>query len=212
MTETTALDHRHDRDLPRGRIADPSAGDPTQSEQLAILLAVLDRVFAPGTAIVELGAGSGRVVDLILRRVPAARVVGVDPSPSALELAKLRIGPARSGVTWVEGDLRQPRALALPEDHYSVVLAVHTLHDLTAKARRATFALAYRTLEPGGHLLIADRVAVPSAEIYPAVAAVRECVAASRNGGRPASAALQDRVADEAQAGGGTVTLSQELA
>jgi trans-aconitate 2-methyltransferase len=54
---------------------------------------VLERLELAGEeAVLDAGCGSGRVTALLLERVPNGRVVGVDASPSMIELARERLG------------------------------------------------------------------------------------------------------------------------
>jgi len=57
---------------------------------------ILERVICPGRqVIVDLGCGPGAITELILERVqgqqPPPHVIGVDPSPSALQKARAAI-------------------------------------------------------------------------------------------------------------------------
>src|SRR3989337_1993520 len=64
-----------------------------------------DRVVRPAAeAVIDLGCGPGAVTKLILERIgdtPGARVIGVDPSTSALEQARVDVPDRR--VEFLEG-------------------------------------------------------------------------------------------------------------
>lgn len=111
---------------------------------------IVDRVICPGRGrIVDLGCGPGAVTKLILERLgPAAQqseVVGIDPSPSALE--KARAANPSPGVRFVEGSAEQVSGLVASADAVMFLNAIHLVPD---KAR--VIAEIRRILKPGGVL------------------------------------------------------------
>ncbi|MBS5748273.1 MULTISPECIES: N5-glutamine methyltransferase family protein [Actinotignum] len=76
---------------------------------------------AAGPLVVDLGTGSGAIALSIATEVPAARVIGVDADPQALQLAATNNARYGSPVTFLHHDVAEP----LPElDHAaSVVVA-----------------------------------------------------------------------------------------
>ncbi len=99
--------------------------------------------------VVDVGCGPGTAVREAARR--GARVIGVDPAPVMLRLART-LTPNRPAITWAEGaaeDLRQPDASA------TVVWSLATVHhwrDVTAG-----LAEIKRVLAPGGRFLAIER-------------------------------------------------------
>src|SRR6266516_3314855 len=82
---------------------------------------ILERVICPGRqVIVDLGCGPGAVTELILERVrgqqPPPRVIGVDPSPSALEKARAAISSkfaefVQGSAEWLSKLVKSPDTL-----------------------------------------------------------------------------------------------------
>ncbi len=100
----------------------------------------------PGDTVVDLGCGPGAVTELILERVDAssgAVVYAIDPSPSALEVARQRVRSAV--VRFLEGTAERLSQLVPSAD---VVLFCNAIHLVQDKLRVVREALA--VLRPGG--------------------------------------------------------------
>ncbi|WP_342363579.1 metalloregulator ArsR/SmtB family transcription factor [Terrarubrum flagellatum] len=113
----------------------------------AIVSAVGDR---PIHALLDLGAGTGRMLQLFAGR--ASRLVGVDSSPAMLQVARANL--AKAGVRGVE--LRQGDIYALPVERnaFDVVIIHQVLHYLDDPSRALREAAA--SLAPGGRMIVAD--------------------------------------------------------
>jgi demethylmenaquinone methyltransferase/2-methoxy-6-polyprenyl-1,4-benzoquinol methylase/ArsR family transcriptional regulator len=101
-------------------------------------------------AILDLGTGTGRMLELIAPL--AARAVGVDQSPAMLSLARARL--AQSGLRNAllrQGDIYAP---PVERDAYDLVVVHQVLHFLDDPSR--ALREAARTLRPGGRLLVVD--------------------------------------------------------
>ena len=113
--------------------------------------AVLEAV-GPGPfhAVLDLGTGTGRMLELLAPR--AARAVGIDGSPAMLSVARSRLD--RKGLRNVQ--LRQGDIYALPleRDGYDLVVVHQVLHYLDDPGR--AIREAARVLRPGGRLLVID--------------------------------------------------------
>jgi len=110
---------------------------------------IVERVVDPGRRlIVDLGCGPGAVTQLILERVgdqPDVRVIGIDPSPSAVQRAREAI---RSKVAeFIEGTAE---GLARLVSHVDLVVFLNAIHLVPDKAQVLT--TIRRTLKPGGVL------------------------------------------------------------
>jgi demethylmenaquinone methyltransferase/2-methoxy-6-polyprenyl-1,4-benzoquinol methylase/ArsR family transcriptional regulator len=105
---------------------------------------------APVHALLDLGTGTGRMLELL--GPLAQRAVGVDQSPQMLGVARARI--ERAGLRHVQ--LRQGDIYALPveTDFYDLAVMHQVLHYLDDPLR--AIREAARILCPGGRLLIVD--------------------------------------------------------
>ncbi len=120
---------------------------PDAQVEAAILEMVGD---GPLRALLDLGAGTGRMLELLAPH--AARAVGVDLSLAMLNIARARID--QSGLRNVQ--LRQGDVYAAPveRDAYDLVVVHQVLHFLDDPGR--ALREAARTLRPGGRLLVVD--------------------------------------------------------
>ena len=141
---------------------DASGGGPlpTRAEQQAILLALLAASETGDGAMLDLGIGSGLVAEAVLDAQPSWQLVGVDFSDAMLELARERLSRFGSRVLLVAGDLSEPRGIALPSLSFRAAFSVQTIHHLSDIDKAAVFAWLAALIEPGGLIVIIDRVRV----------------------------------------------------
>jgi demethylmenaquinone methyltransferase/2-methoxy-6-polyprenyl-1,4-benzoquinol methylase/ArsR family transcriptional regulator len=105
---------------------------------------------APLHALLDLGTGTGRMLELL---APLAdRAVGIDQSPAMLAVARARL--ERAGLRNVQ--LRQGDIYAVPVERngYDLVVLHQVLHYLDDPGR--ALREAARVLRPGGRLLLVD--------------------------------------------------------
>ena len=111
---------------------------------------ILERVICPGRqVIVDLGCGPGAVTKLILERVngqqPPPRVIGVDPSPSAI--AKARAAVSSKFAEFVQGSAEWLSKLVKSADAVVFLNAIHLVADKPRVLQEIR-----RVLKPGGVL------------------------------------------------------------
>jgi ubiquinone/menaquinone biosynthesis C-methylase UbiE len=105
---------------------------------------------APMRSLLDLGTGTGRMLELLGPQVE--RGLGIDLSPDMLALARARLD--RAGLrhcTVRQGDIYE---LALPKDSFDVVIIHQVLHFLDDGSR--AIHEAARLLRPSGRLLVVD--------------------------------------------------------
>jgi SAM-dependent methyltransferase len=116
----------------------------------ATSLGFIRRLAEPSARIIDVGGGASHLVDALLD-LGYPRPAVLDVSASALDHAKMRLGPQASLVDWVEGDVTKDLPLAeIDVWHDRAVL--HFLTD--AADQRAYARLAARTVKPRGHAVI----------------------------------------------------------
>ncbi len=143
----------------------PALGRPELTSQYDQVIAIMTRerrwrsrlltALAPaaGETIIDLGAGTGSMAVLIKEVAPACRVIGVDPDPEVLAIARAKIEAAGQQVELVQaaGETQGLRSGVADK-----VISSLVLHQCSQTAKEGLLANAFRLLKPDGRLLIAD--------------------------------------------------------
>jgi tRNA (cmo5U34)-methyltransferase len=123
---------------------------------------LLEEVPSDAVRILDLGAGDGRLLKLLLLACPAATGVALDFSPPMLERLRDRFGND-SRVQIVADDLEQP----LPGlGTFTVVASSFAIHHLPHPRKEALYREVWRMLLPGGVFCNLDHVASPTARLH----------------------------------------------
>ncbi|MCP4384928.1 MAG: metalloregulator ArsR/SmtB family transcription factor [Hyphomicrobiales bacterium] len=104
----------------------------------------------PFDSLLDLGTGTGRMLELLNRLY--SRAVGVDTSPNMLAVARANLD--RAGIANAQIRLGDIYNLPLPRGAFDVVVVHQVLHFLDDPQR--ALAESARVLRPGGRLLIVD--------------------------------------------------------
>lgn len=103
-------------------------------------------------AIIDVGGGASKLVDDLVAEGYSDLTV-LDLSSSALAVAKQRLGKSAEVVHWVEGDITR---VELPLHRFDIWHDRAVFHFLTEAAdRQAYVEQVWRTVGPGGHIIIA---------------------------------------------------------
>ena len=122
---------------------------PHYGELIDAAAAAVDIVARTVPAVVDLGTGSGALLQRIRTVRPKAKLIGIDADPAMLSAATGRLG--RSLQT-IEDNFEQ--AAIPPCDVVSASFALH--HIPTRRRKAAVYRRCFAALRPGGMLVSAD--------------------------------------------------------
>lgn len=109
---------------------------------------------APGESVLEVGCGTGEIALRARARVGAGgSVMGIDPSPEMIDVARRKASEARLNIEYRIGVLE---ALPYPDNSFDIVFSSLMMHHLPEDLKRAGLQEVYRVLKPQGRLVIVD--------------------------------------------------------
>lgn len=104
-------------------------------------------------SIIDVGGGASTLVDGLLAE-GYGDVTVLDVAPSALAIARERLGSAAARVTWLAADVL---TAPLPPSRYALWHDRAVFHFLTDEQDRARYVgQARRAVRPGGHVIVAS--------------------------------------------------------
>jgi SAM-dependent methyltransferase len=110
----------------------------------------------PGETVLDIGCGAGMDLILAARRTsPWGHAIGVDMTPTMLELAKR--GALKAGL-WKNIEVRRGQAEDLPVKNESVDVVISNGVLNLSPDKLSAFGEIYRVLKPSGRLYLADVV------------------------------------------------------
>lgn len=109
----------------------------------------------PGDVILDVGCGTATLAIMIKRQCPQARVIGLDPDPEVLRIARRKAIHAGVAIEFVEGGAHRIRD-AIPAGVPNKVISSLVFHHLSLPNKRAAFEAILAVLRPGGALHVAD--------------------------------------------------------
>lgn len=125
---------------------------------LEIQQLILDRLpFAVDAAFlaVDLGGGSGRLIERILAQFPNARAANVDQSEAFLAIAERRLAPFGDRALLIHSQLQGDWPAQLPVAPEAVV-SMSAIHHLEPAEKRALYGRCHAVLAPGGIFMNGD--------------------------------------------------------
>jgi tRNA (cmo5U34)-methyltransferase len=105
--------------------------------------------------LVDIGGGSGRIVEKFLDRFPTARAVLVDQSAAFLAIAVERLARFGDRFELVEKRLQDDWAAELPATPQAIV-STSAIHHLESAEKQRCYAQCFAALAPGGTLINGD--------------------------------------------------------
>ena len=102
--------------------------------------------------LLDIGCGTGRLIDCVKQVWPKLPTTGVDLSEAYLNEAKRHLR-RRSRVSFVVGN---GESLPVPDESQDAVTSIFLLHELPPEVRRTLFRECARILKPRGRLVMID--------------------------------------------------------
>jgi ubiquinone/menaquinone biosynthesis C-methylase UbiE len=123
-------------------------------ERLWRALAAMYVAPRPDDVIVDVGCGTGSLALLLARAEPRARIVGLDPDPDVLAVARRKAHAADAAVRWRVG-MGDALVKLLGAGSVNTVVSSLVLHQCPVSVKRAVLASMSAVLRPGRKLVIA---------------------------------------------------------
>jgi len=101
-------------------------------------------------AILDVGCGTGRLLQQLRAARPRANLTGIDLSEAYVRHARAELGASASV------DVGNAEALPYADESFDAVVSVFMFHELPARVRRRVFSEMVRVLKPGGVLVLED--------------------------------------------------------
>ncbi|OBK09995.1 class I SAM-dependent methyltransferase [Mycobacterium asiaticum] len=145
----------------------PAAGNPKYTKYYDAVIALMTREerwrsaaiarlgLQAADVVVDIGCGTGSLAIRIKRSRPDVRVIGVDPDPEVLAIARQKVRKAGVEVEFVQGMGDKAAELVGPGTATEAISSL-VLHQCPVPMKEAIIANMFQLLRPGGDLVIAD--------------------------------------------------------
>jgi SAM-dependent methyltransferase len=138
--------------------ADMDLLHPNRHKMVEVVLDILAAAAPEPKLILDLGTGTGFLLDRLLCRFPACRAIGIDGAQQMVGLARSRLSGVQDRVEFRIGDFRNLIRLMDAVHGLDAVISSYALHHLDAAGKSTVYAAVRELLKPGGWFLNADLV------------------------------------------------------
>lgn len=123
---------------------------------------LLDLLPSKVNRVLDLGSGDGRLLCLVLEKVPQAAGIALDFSPTMLDKLRTRFS-SRKNIEVIEHNLDH----ALPGlGSFDAVVSSFAIHHCTHERKRALYSEIFHLLSPGGMFCNLEHVASPTNKLH----------------------------------------------
>jgi ubiquinone/menaquinone biosynthesis C-methylase UbiE len=106
----------------------------------------------PGERVLDVGCGTGSLAILLKKRWPGVEIVGLDPDPAALSIAKSKADAADVDIEWRQGFASD----AANAGTFDKVVSSLVFHQVPIPGKRAGIEAMFAAAKIGGTVCIAD--------------------------------------------------------
>ena len=103
--------------------------------------------------VLDIGCGTGTMTRLMARRVPSATIIGLDPDPQILVIARRKAQKEKLAIVYVQGTAQR---LPFPDRHFALVTSTLMFHHLKRDAKETMLREVHRVLKPKGKFVLTD--------------------------------------------------------
>jgi len=128
-----------------------------QDEILRLLAAERAETGKEPACVVDLGGGSGRLIERVLEQSPNSRGVVIDQSPAFLAIAERRLARFGSRASFIEQRLQGDWRSAMPMQPNALV-SMSAIHHLEPAEKQSLYQTCFEVLAPGGLFLNGDEL------------------------------------------------------
>jgi len=132
---------------------------PYHDQQIEVLLRLLPFDRDQAIRILDLGCGSGTLLDALLRVFPDATGVGADFSPPMLDLARDRLSHAGERAALTHVDFNEPACADAVAGDFDAVVSRSAIHHVSDERKRAVYAGCFSLLRQPGVFVNIEHVA-----------------------------------------------------
>lgn len=136
-----------------------------RAERIGLIVGLIRETVNPVSRVLELGCGTGTLMEPILQTFPSAEVCGVDFDPVLLPLAQERLRSYGARAQLLLADLRTESWREQLPGAFDAVVSATALHWLTETELATLYRRLGEVLRPGGLFLNADHVGSRQAKV-----------------------------------------------
>jgi SAM-dependent methyltransferase len=136
-----------------------------RDERIKLLVRLVRETVCPVRRVLDLGCGTGSLMQPFLDAFPEIEMYGIDFDPVILPLAEQRLRPYGARSRLILADLRSEGWRAQLPDTFDAVISATALHWLTAVQLASLYRQLSALLRSGGLFVNADHVASQQAQV-----------------------------------------------